>query len=159
MRRFSWTAFRSNPSIRGSGISTSVSYYIFAHVPVFMGCLLLLRDRVHSWRTRNLIAIGRMAEQKLGTKTGGLQAHPRMINSILEEGSWIEDSEIQEMWGGLLASSCTESGDDDSNLLFVNLLGGLTRMQAKVVKYACEQAKKIVLPNGLIQANFISGTK
>ena len=44
----------------------------------------MLRDRVHSWRTRNLIAIGRMAEQKLGTKTGGLQAHPRMINSILE---------------------------------------------------------------------------
>src|SRR5437899_9270570 len=49
MRRFSWTAFRSNPSIRGSGISTSVSYYIFAHVPVFMGCLPLFNSLMEEY--------------------------------------------------------------------------------------------------------------
>ena len=115
---------------------------------------LLLRDRVHQWRANNMVAIAQIAEQKL-TNSGasaGVHAHPRLVSNVLEEGSWIEDAEVQEMWGGLLSSSCTETGDDDSNLPFVDLLSGLTKLQAKILRCACERARKLSTPSGLIGA-------
>ena len=78
--------------------------------------------------------------------------HPRLLNSILDAGSWTDDAIVQEMWGGLLASSCTPSGQDDSNLLFINLLANMTKIQAKVLRFACEQARKFAAPNGLPMA-------
>lgn len=119
---------------------------------------LYLRDRVSLFRSRNIEAIGRAAERKLA-KNGpveNIQAHPRLIGSILEHGAWIDDAEVQDMWAGLLASSCTETGDDDSNLLFISLLDGLTRLQAKILRYACENARKEASPAGLIQAKEFS---
>jgi len=100
---------------------------------------LWFRDRVHHWRTQNLAVIVQATERKLSESGAapGVHAHPRLVGTILSEGSWIDDSEVQEMWAGLLSSSCSESGDDDSNLLFVNLLSGMTKMQAKILRYAC----------------------
>lgn len=113
---------------------------------------LLLRDKVHHWRSANMVAVTQMAEAKLTLSGAGpeVYAHPRLLGTILDEGSWTSDSEVQEMWAGLLASSCTASGDDDSNLLFVNLLSRLTRLQARVMKYACEHLPKAVTQVGLI---------
>jgi hypothetical protein len=115
---------------------------------------LLLRDRVHQWRANHMVTITQIAEQKLANSgaSAGIHAHPRLVSNVLEEGSWIEDAEVQEMWGGLLSSSCTETGDDDSNLLFVDLLSGLTKLQAKILRCACERARKVATPNGLIGA-------
>lgn len=121
---------------------------------------LWFRDRVHHWRTQNLAVIVQATERKLA-ETGaapGVHAHPRLVGAILSEGSWIDDSEVQEMWAGLLSSSCSESGDDDSNLLFVNLLSGLTKMQAKILRYACERSEKAAAPNGLIFARDLAAT-
>ena len=121
---------------------------------------LLLRDRVRGWRTQNVAAITQAAERKLGDAGAaeGVSAHPRLVNRILEEGSWIEDSEVQEMWGGLLASACSKTGDDDSNLLFVNLLSGLTGLQARILRYACEHARKYKSSSGLIQSSLLEVT-
>ena len=115
---------------------------------------LVLRDRVRIYRTTNMVAIARAAERKLDETGAGpdVSALPRLVSRILDDGSWIEDSEVQEMWGGLLASACSESGDDDSNLLFVNLLAGLTGLQARILRYACEQSKKVKTKQGLVQA-------
>lgn len=113
---------------------------------------LLLRDRVSGWRAANIAAISARAEERL--KNSGapsdVHAHPRLVSGILEEGSWIEDPVVQDLWGGLLSSSCTETGDDDSNLLFVNLLSELTKLQARLLKYFCENAPKSAGMNGLI---------
>jgi hypothetical protein len=102
------------------------------------------------------VAVTQKAEESLVTNGSSASVHapPRLINRIIEEASWIEDSEVQEMWAGPLATSCTDSGDDDSNLLFVNLLSGLTKLQAKILRYACENAAKELVPNGLIQATY-----
>ena len=54
------------------------------------------------------------------------------------------------MWAGLLASSCSVTGDDDSNLIFINILSQITSLQAKIVNYACEKAEKEVSTNGLV---------
>jgi hypothetical protein len=70
------------------------------------------------------------------------QAHPRIIHKILEQASWTDDPAVQALWAGLFVSSCTEDGEDDSNLIFINLLTDMTRLQAKVIKYACENCSK-----------------
>ncbi|HVG17896.1 MAG TPA: Abi-alpha family protein [Blastocatellia bacterium] len=116
---------------------------------------LLFRDKVANWRARNAVLIVDRAREKLDAKsadTSTLHAHPRIVGQIIEAGSWSETDEIQDMWGGLLASSCSEDGRDDSNLIFANLLGQLTSLQAQVINYACENATKSVSQFGLIYA-------
>ncbi|MDP2232790.1 MAG: hypothetical protein Q8K89_04075 [Actinomycetota bacterium] len=113
---------------------------------------LLLRDKVHAWRARNISAIAAAAERKL--EAGGYEpdthAHPRLVSTIIDEGSWIDDGMIQEMWGGLLASSCTPDGDDDSNLIFANQLSQLTKLQARLLRHLCENSEKTADPTGLV---------
>jgi hypothetical protein len=112
---------------------------------------MYLRDRVHLWRTKNLVRVAQAAERKLN-EAGGVQnltAPPRLVAGILDQGSWVDDPELQELWGGLLASSCSQDGADDSNLVFLNLLSGLTGPQARVLKYACEHAPKFMTATGL----------
>jgi hypothetical protein len=116
---------------------------------------LLFKDKVSGWRTANHIATMKKLEAKLAAAkvADGSHAHPRIVSTIVEQSSWIEDDMVQDMWAGLLSSSCTESGDDDSNLIFTNILGGLTRLQARVIKYACEHAVKECTPKGLVVAS------
>lgn len=116
---------------------------------------LLLQDHVIGWRMINRIAVARKLEAKLKENTipEGHHAHPQIACAIIEKSSWIDDSEVQDLWAGLLSSSCTETGDDDSNLIFVNLLGQMTKLQARVMKFVCERAVKHFPPSGLIAAN------
>jgi hypothetical protein len=55
-------------------------------------------------------------------------------------------------WCGLLASSCTEDGKDESNLIFVNLLAQLTSSEARLLNYLCENAEKVTNPIGVVGA-------
>jgi hypothetical protein len=52
-------------------------------------------------------------------ENGLFQAHPRVLHEIIENASWVDDEEVQAMWAGLLASSCTEDGKDDKNLIYI----------------------------------------
>jgi hypothetical protein len=68
----------------------------------------------------------------------------------IEHGSWVDADEVQEMWAGLLASSCTKDGKDESNLMFMNLLAQLTTSQARMLSYGCEKSEKRLTSSGLI---------
>jgi hypothetical protein len=105
---------------------------------------LALKDRVHHYREINKLIMLQKAEQKLNqfSTEEGKSVHPRLVGEILNYGSWIENEAVQDMWAGLLASACTEDGKDDSNLIFVNILSQLTRLQATILNYCCENAKK-----------------
>ena len=114
---------------------------------------LLFRDKVSAWRTQNAVKLLQRTETLLaGAGTERVHAPPRLVHAILENASWTDANDVQEMWAGLLASSCTPKGDDDGNLIFVNLLSQLTRMQARLFQFSCETAQKIVHLNGLIGA-------
>jgi hypothetical protein len=117
---------------------------------------LLLKDRVSSWRSKNAIGIATKAE-KILTNSGRQNhyAYPRLAVEIVEKGSWAEDDIFQAAWAGLLASSCTENGDDDSNILFASLLEQLTKVQIRILNYACENVAKYVAEAGWIQAGEI----
>jgi hypothetical protein len=121
---------------------------------------LLLRDKVSHWRIQNLVKIAEKAERKLKAEPNAesRHAHPRLVSLTLEQGSWAESDEVQEMWAGLLASACTEDGKDDSNLIFVNLLSQLTTAQVSVLKYSCEKSNKYITQAGWIAATDLSIT-
>jgi len=108
---------------------------------------LLLRDNVRAWRTENVKSMAKKAEELVGGRT--VHAHPRLVSSVVEESSWIDDQYLQDMWAGLLASSCTETGDDDSNLMFLDIVAKLTRAQSRLISWICENAPKYSSPSGL----------
>jgi hypothetical protein len=120
---------------------------------------LLLKDRVSSWRKNNLEKIAQKAEQKYDQSLhSGTHAHPRLIMKIIEEGSWVDDDDVQELWAGLIASSCTEMGDDDSNLMFIDLLARLSASQARLLNYFCEDSSTEVTEDGRMQSKWFEVT-
>ncbi|MCL1047760.1 hypothetical protein L2737_20885 [Shewanella electrodiphila] len=129
----------------------------------FLGCIclpaaeefgLLLKDKVSSWRARNAITIANKAEKLLELQGGykELSAHPRIIHSTIENGSWAEEKVMQGLWAGILASSCTKEGGGESNLILINLLTQLTTSQVKLLNHICEQSKVFQTEEGWIAA-------
>lgn len=111
---------------------------------------LLVQDKVKVWRANNAVRVVAEAQRLLPGRVSDLHAHPRLVSAIIENGSWSDDVDIQKVWGGLLASSCGVDGRDDSNLVFVGLLGHLTSLQVRVLVYACTHCDKRVNSLGLI---------
>ncbi len=108
------------------------------------------RDHVKSWRSKNTISILTRAEQK-AKKVGlleGNQIHPKLLFKILDEASTEDNDLLQEMWSGLIVSSCSEDGSDDGNLIFIDLIARLTSTQALVLEYACLNCEKALSEAG-----------
>ncbi len=115
---------------------------------------LLLEDKINTYRSSNLVALLTTAQSKMeqqGINLDENHAHPRIVHEVLEKASWSDDELVQELWAGLLASSCTPDGKDESNLIFTILLGQLTSLQAKILRYACERSEKAA-PAGWVYA-------
>ena len=114
----------------------------------------LLKDQIRNWRLRNILNILEKAKNKMEFFDDKLQikAHPKIALSIIENGSLNDNEDIQNLWAGLFVSSCSENGQDDENLIFVDILKQLTVLQAKIINYSCEKTRKILYSNGLIMS-------
>jgi len=119
---------------------------------------LLLKDKVHIWRTVNAVKTLKKAEKKLKkyTKLEKYSAQSRLVSSILEQSSWINDDKLQNMWAGLLASSCSKDGKDDSNLIFINILSQITSLQALILNYACTAQDKLINDVGAVSSEMVT---
>jgi Abortive infection alpha len=115
---------------------------------------LLLQDQVRHWRAGNAARMVATAESlvKSFPDADKRLAHPRLVAQIIEHGSWTESDEVQRMWAGLLASSCTVDGSDDSNLIFIDTLARLTLIEARILEYACNECTKTLTQAGWITA-------
>lgn len=115
---------------------------------------LLLKDKVSAWRANNALLLTQNAEKILSASNrDNVHAHPRLVMKILTEGSWIDDDQVRLMWSGLLASSCTEDGKDESNIIFLNIMSQMTALQARVIAYACTNSSIVLDEYGLLFAN------
>lgn len=121
-------------------------------VPALGEVGLLLKDKIRYWRLNNILNILSKAKGKLDFShdTLQIQANSRVALSIIENGSLIEEDELQELWAGLFQSSCTEDGKDDENLIFVDLLKQITLVEARILEYAIQNTRKIIYKNGLM---------
>lgn len=83
-------------------------------------------------RIENVGNIFGNAEKKLGEKinTPG-QVPPKVLKTILDEGSYSDDSVTIEYFGGVLASSRTESGRDDRGARIGKILDNLSVYQIR----------------------------
>jgi len=97
-------------------------------------------------RVASAVEIVFKAEELLARDSDGsrLKASPEVVTRILECGSWGDAGWIRELWAGLLATSCTEEGQDESNLVFVELLSKLAPIHARILAAACAKATKEV---------------
>lgn len=118
---------------------------------------LMAKDQLRAWRLSNIQRILKKSKDKLYFDGQMLQlkANARVALSIINEGSQIDNEELQDLWAGLFSSSCTEDGQDDSNIIFVDLLKRMSVVEARILKYACENCNKLIFPNGLIVADDI----
>lgn len=118
---------------------------------------LLLKDKVSSWRAKNAVEIANKAQNLIEKQLSSLvvSAHPRIIYSTIENGSWAEDDFMQSLWAGLLASSCTPDGKDESNIILINLLSQLTSSQAKIISHICQNAKTYKGRGGFIVSHLL----
>lgn len=111
---------------------------------------LLLRDRVGHWRSIQAAKIAEKGEAKVKKYArGNVHAHPRLVFLSIDKGSWSDDDAIQEAWSGILASSCTEDGKDDSNIVFAAILDQLTGVQLRILNYSVETCSKFTSPENL----------
>lgn len=117
----------------------------------------LIKDKVRQWRLNNILRVLDKAKGRMGFdgKELNLTANARVGLSIMEECSTIDNEELQDLWAGLFASSCTPDGKDDSNMNFVDLLRRMSSVEAKIIDYACKNCIKILHPNKLITAEHI----
>jgi hypothetical protein len=121
----------------------------------------LLREGLSNYRVESVCEIVCKAESMLSSNPNGdrLLANPRLVVRILEAGSWAADQvATQQLWAGLLASSCTPDGKDESNLAFVDLLSQLAAMHILIFTAACSRATKAQSSLGRIASKNIGCT-
>lgn len=118
----------------------------------------LVKDQVRLWRLKNILRTLEKAQGKFefDGKEINLTANARVGISIMEGCSEVDNEELQDLWAGLFASSCTSDGRDDSNMNFVDLLRRMSSVEAKIIDYACRNCIKYIYPNQLIIAENIS---
>jgi hypothetical protein len=106
----------------------------------------MLHKSLSSVRVANAVEIAFKAERLLVNQPNAysMVAHPDLIVRILEHGTWVDVEGIQELWAGLLASSCTFEGQDESNLVFINLLSRMAPLPTRILTAACAKATQAI---------------
>jgi hypothetical protein len=80
--------------------------------------------------------------------TDNIGARPSFVVKVLEYGSWADERWIQQIWAGLLASSCTHPQKDDSDEVLADLLGKLAAVHIRILKYACVRVSALRSESG-----------
>jgi hypothetical protein len=112
----------------------------------------LLRGRLSNYRLESAIEIALHAEEMLvfESRNGKLTASRNIVLRILEDGSWAENEQIQQFWAGLLATSCTSDKNDQSSMVYVDMLSQLTATHCRIFATACANADVFESEHGTI---------
>lgn len=112
----------------------------------------MLHKSLSSVRVSNIVEIAFKTERLLAHEPNAsmMVAHPDLTVRILEHGSWVDVEWIQELWAGLLATSCTFEGQDESNLVFINLLSRMAPLPTQILTAACAKATQAMSESGSV---------
>ncbi len=107
-----------------------------------------LRDFAQK-RAQNVGKIFGNAEKKLGQKIEQPgQVPPKVLKTIINEGSYSDDEIAVEYFGGILASSRTEQGRDDRGARIGKILDGLSVYQIRTHYIVYTLVRKIFKDSG-----------
>lgn len=103
----------------------------------------LVRGRLSSPRLANAVDIVLKAQDFLSAQADGAQpcAEPHLVVRILEIGASSDESWLRDFWAGLLVTSCSADGKDDSNREFVDLFAELTNISLRILTVVCKAAR------------------
>jgi len=115
----------------------------------------LMRERLCNYRLDSAIEISLRAQKMFAFSMGldSRQAPPHVVLHVLETGSWADTDWIQQYWAGLLVSSCTPGGTDESNLRFIDLFAQLTPTHLRLLEVSCSRAHNARMGIGWASAN------
>jgi hypothetical protein len=102
---------------------------------------LLFREGLGNLRVGHAISIAHRAEIMLA-----------VVLRAVKEGSWADDTATQNLWAGILVTACTSSGDDESNLPYMDLLAEMATVDTRLYVEACSKAPKVFASNGAVSA-------
>ncbi|MGH9562623.1 MAG: hypothetical protein ACRD3S_14315 [Terracidiphilus sp.] len=104
--------------------------------------IVLLDGGLDSERTSMLFKIAHAVEVQLAADPDAacIRAHPKVVASVLRNGSWAPSEQAMQLWIGLFLSSCSVEEPDDSNVILTEILIHLTPYQVAIYKDACERA-------------------
>ncbi|QNR22773.1 Abi-alpha family protein [Croceimicrobium hydrocarbonivorans] len=113
---------------------------------------LMLQDKVRYWRICNLIKMAQKSQDKLKIDPThhNLILNPRIANEIMNNSSWQDDENLLDMWAGLLVSSLSKKQNDDSKIIYIQTLKSLSTVQARIIKFICDEVIVGKDKNGLI---------
>ena len=116
---------------------------------------LLFREGLGNMRVPNAIAIAHRAEIMLAAVPNFERMHApaSVVLRVVKEGSWAEDTATQNLWAGILVTACTQTGDDESNLPYIDLLAEMATVDTRLYVEACSKAPKVFATNGAVSAN------
>ncbi len=84
----------------------------------------LLHDELSNYRLEHAIEIANKAQRFLENKPNAerMRAPGKDVLRIVESGSWVEDPYVLQLWGGLMASSCSAEEWDESSVSRTSIL-------------------------------------
>jgi hypothetical protein len=120
---------------------------------------LAFRDRVSGWRAVNLLRVAAKVEERLkleGRHEGQVFLDREFAYRSFDWASWCEQSDIQNMWAGLIAANCSSRGTTDG-ILCATLLSRLTPRQALILEWSAKQVALERDESGAITTRCVSG--
>lgn len=114
------------------------------------------RDPIKNWRLKKLVTVAEKARPQIEEREkveGSIRAPASIGIRVIESASMVEDEALQNMWAGLLVSSCTPAGTDESNLLFVNMVSAFSPAQARLFDWIAKECPKVRDKHGIVQGD------
>ncbi|MDH4285565.1 MAG: hypothetical protein OEV35_09640 [Gallionellaceae bacterium] len=101
-------------------------------------------------RAENVARIFQKASEKLGDRIESPgEVPPRVLKTVINEGSFCDDDLVADYFGGVLASSRTEQGRDDRGARIAKLLDGLSTYQIRAHYLIYATIKSVFASQGL----------
>lgn len=96
---------------------------------------LLLRDKVKFYRAKNLLKIQEKIEILLSNqKIKETPVSPKFLKAFVDDASWEDDDEIQNLWAGLVAGEIKYGSRSDEAIIYTELLKSMSAYEARIIK-------------------------
>jgi len=114
----------------------------------------LVRTGLGNLRITNAVDIALEADQILWTRPDyeTVQADPKTIILLIEDGSWADEDSVKRLWGGLLASYCSTEDKKDTDVDPIERFSQLAPVHVSMLQFACLQSTKTCTETGSLIA-------
>ena len=136
--------------LREFRISQAISFFSRICPDIKDSMSKVLHEELSNYRLENAIEIALKAEKMLGASVEAdkLFAKPIVVRRVVESGSWADDKWMLPFWSGLLTASCTTGGNDESTLVFVELLSQIKALHMRILSAASNKSTKLITGTG-----------